>query len=623
MDKGKAYKIFLIYIVLVSGVAGVILLSIFKQEKTNKTITNTKIVRIIIDDNYPPYTFRGENGELRGILIDLWKLWQRKTGIKAQITGVDWNIALEAMKKGEYDVIDTAFMDKDRLTYLDFGKPYTKIEVSIFYHKNISGITDIRSLKGFIVAAKKGDYSVNFLRKNGINNILEFPNYESIIDAAKEGKVKVFVVDKPPAFYFLYKKNLEDQFKVSSPLYTGEFHRAVKKGNIEMLQLIENGFAKISPREFQAIERKWFGTTAISLYYSRFFKYFLYFLITVAFMVILLLLWNYSLQREAKKRTLEIFREKELFRTTILSIGDGVVTTDQAGRITALNRAAEEIVGWREEEVKGRPLTQFFKLISEDTGKEVEDPVTKVLTTGKITGLGNYTILLAKDGRKIPVGQIFGVVMVFHDVTQEKAWKEKILYLSSHDPLTGLYNRWFMEEQLKQMDRTQELPLAVIMADINGLKLVNDAFGHEEGDKLLKKVAEVLKESGRKDDLLARWGGDEFLFLLPRNSVQEVEEIIEKIRNRCLQVSDMKVQLSMAMGYAVKTQESEKIEEIIKEAEKWMYRRKLIEGKSYRSAIINTLLATLSAKSTETEEHAERLKNYCLTIGKEMKLSDC
>ncbi|MFZ5753557.1 MAG: PAS domain S-box protein, partial [Bacillota bacterium] len=302
----------------------------------------------------------------------------------------------------------------------------------------------------------------------------------------------------------------------------------------------------------------------------------------------------------------ELHREKELLRTTLLSIGDGVVTTDQAGRITALNRAAEEITGWSEEAAKGRPFAEVFKLISKNTGQEVEEPVAKVLRTGKTIGLANHTALINKEGRQIPIaasaapikdekGQTFGVVMVFRDVTQEKEKQEKILYLSYHDPLTGLYNRRFIEEEVKRLDMSRELPLAVIIGDVNGLKLANDVFGHEEGDKLLKKAAEIIKESCRKEDIIARWGGDEFLILLPRTTAKTAEEIMKRIKNRCLQVSGGKVQLSIAMGYAVRTKESEILRQTIKEAEEWMYRRKLMEGKSYRSAIINTLLATLSA----------------------------
>lgn len=328
----------------------------------------------------------------------------------------------------------------------------------------------------------------------------------------------------------------------------------------------------------------------------------------------------------------ELHEEKELLRTTLLSIGDGVVTTDAEGRITVLNPAAEEITGWSEEETRGRLFTEIFKLLSDDTGKEVENPIAKVLTTGKIIGLANHTALIAKDGRKIPIadsaapikdeaGQIFGVVMVFRDITEEKAWQEEILNLSYRDVLTGLYNRRFIEEQSKRLEAARELPVAVIMADINGLKLANDVFGHEEGDRLLKKAAEILTGSCRKEDIIARWGGDEFLIILPHIDAKIAEEVIDRIKNKCLQIKGGKTQLSIAMGYAVKTQSSESLGQVIKEAEEWMYRRKLMEGRSYRNTIINTLLSTLHAKSIETEEHAERLKNWCLAIGTAMKLS--
>ncbi|SHF65438.1 PAS domain S-box-containing protein/diguanylate cyclase (GGDEF) domain-containing protein [Desulforamulus putei DSM 12395] len=335
---------------------------------------------------------------------------------------------------------------------------------------------------------------------------------------------------------------------------------------------------------------------------------------------------------DREKYKVELYREKELLRTTLLSIGDGVVTTDQTGRITSMNKVSEEITGWDEEEAKGRLFSEVFKLVNEATGEEIEEPVAKALRTGKTIGLANHTALISKDGRKIPIaysaapikdekGQTFGVVMVFRDVTREKEQQEKILYLSHHDSLTGLFNRRFMEEQIKRLDMSRELSLTVIMGDVNGLKLVNNVFGHEDGDKLLKKAAETIKESCRKEDIIARWGGDEFLILMPRTSAKTAEEIIERIKNRCLKDSDGPVQLSIAMGYAVKTKASESLWQIVKEAEEWMYRHKLLESKSYHNGIINTLLATLFAKSMETEEHAERLKNYCLTIGREMGLS--
>ncbi len=328
----------------------------------------------------------------------------------------------------------------------------------------------------------------------------------------------------------------------------------------------------------------------------------------------------------------KLYLEKELLRTTLQSIGDGVVTTDEKGIITSMNKVAEEITGWKEEAVKGKDFKQIFLLISEETGERVEDPVGKVLQTGKIIGLANHTALVARDSRRVPIadsaapikdehGKTYGVVMVFRDITQEKNWQEKILYLSYHDNLTGLYNRRFMEKELERQELKGNLPLSVIMADVNGLKLANDVFGHAEGDKLLSKAAEAISRCFRKGDLVSRWGSDEFLVVLPETSAQTAEEITRRIKDTCMTYGTEHLQLSIALGCATRESPDETMADIIKEAEERMYRQKLSEGKSFRNSIISTLLTTLFAKSVETEEHAERIKEYCLEMGAKVKLT--
>lgn len=206
------------------------------------------------------------------------------------------------------------------------------------------------------------------------------------------------------------------------------------------------------------------------------------------------------------------------------------------------------------------------------------------------------------------------------DVSREREHREKIVYLSCHDILTGLYNRRFMEEKIRFFDE-QNIPAAVIMGDVNGLKLTNDVFGHDAGDKLLKEAAAVFKACCREEDLIARWGGDEFLILLPFAGLKEGEELIQKIRDACDKVRVDELKLSISLGCAAKIYDKDSIMGKIKEAEERMYRQKLIEGRSYRHGIIESLLATLFVKSMETREHTERIKDLCLLIGERMKLS--
>ncbi len=328
----------------------------------------------------------------------------------------------------------------------------------------------------------------------------------------------------------------------------------------------------------------------------------------------------------------ELFREKEFLRITLNSIGDGVITTDQFRRITSMNIVAEALTDWKEEEVKGKQFSKVLKIQNEDTGIEIEDPVSKVLHTNEIITPTNHIVLVHKNGKKVSIsktaapimderGQTFGVVVILRDVTKEKEQQEKILYLSYHDSLTGLYNRRFMEEELRRLDNSRQLPMAIVMGDVNGLKITNDVFGHETGDKLLQKVAETIKENCRIEDIVARWGGDEFLILLPNTSEEVAKEIVHRIKNNCSANSESNLKLSISLGYAIKTRVEESLQKILNEAEKWMYHKKLLDGKSYRNAIIKTLMSTLYEKSTETEEHAERLKTNCYAVGKELKLS--
>jgi diguanylate cyclase len=333
-----------------------------------------------------------------------------------------------------------------------------------------------------------------------------------------------------------------------------------------------------------------------------------------------------------KKLQQNLEEEKELIHVTFESIGDGIVTTDKNGNVKLLNMVAQQITGWSEEEARGKTFSDVFILTNEMTGKPVDNPVARVFRTGKIIGLANHTILITRDGKHIPIadsaapikdekGELYGVVMVFRDISEERKQQKNILYISYHDHLTGLYNRRFIEEEITRLDTPRQLPISIIMGDVNGLKIANDAFGHSVGDKLLIKTANIIKEVCRQEDIAARWGGDEFLIVLPQTNGNTAEEVVQRIRNKCLDSIVKSIKLNMSLGFAVKTRAEDNIQQTVKEAEEWMYRKKLLQGKSYRKNIINTMMATLHEKSQETNEHVERLKKYCVKLGKSLKLS--
>jgi len=277
----------------------------------------------------------GAEGGLQGILVDQWRLWEAKTGIKVELQGMDWGQALRRMRAGEFDVLDTAFETNERAEYLSFTRPYQKIEVTIFFDKSIAGITDAKSLRGFPVGVKTGDADIDLLRANGVTTLLEFPSYEEVLQAARDHKVAVFVVDLPPALYYLHKFSIQGEFRHSAPLTIGEFHRAVAKGNTALLQVVENGFARISPAEYKAIEDKWYG---VENFGQRSLRWILPVVTGCGGLMLVLFVWNRTLRHTVRRRTAELKASQELFQSIYHSVNDAIFIEDIAtGAVVDVN----------------------------------------------------------------------------------------------------------------------------------------------------------------------------------------------------------------------------------------------------------------------------------------------
>lgn len=309
---------------------------------------------VVGDNSYPPYSFVNDQGEPVGICVDLWHVFSSKTGITVKYIATEWSKALEMISAGKANVIDTIFYDKERAQWLAFSKPYAEIEVRVFFKENLQGITGLETLSGFVVGAKLGDRSAEIAKSLNPNISLRyFDSYEELIKAASEDTVKVFVMDLPPAQYYLAKFELYDSFK-SAPVELSKqfFYRAVRKDNESLVDIINSGFDKIGTGEVSEIYEKWMGTAIFKVNW----KYIFYTAAVFVGILLVIMLWNTLLRRKihqavrnSEKQREELLAAYDQLRATIFELESAYLERDKLlGRLKAVISLADELSESRE-----------------------------------------------------------------------------------------------------------------------------------------------------------------------------------------------------------------------------------------------------------------------------------
>ncbi|EJO5347615.1 diguanylate cyclase [Clostridium botulinum] len=329
-----------------------------------------------------------------------------------------------------------------------------------------------------------------------------------------------------------------------------------------------------------------------------------------------------------KQNELKIKMNEEKYKTLISEMQQGLVLFEGSDnekekvinyKLVDANASYEKLMGLKKEYILGKTFYDMFPNMKENLIKKIEN----VAITGQSIKYQRY---IQEKNKYYEVviyrPKKFQFAAILTDITERKQMENKLEYLSYNDQLTGLYNRRYFERQLTKLDVKENLPLTIVMADVNGLKLVNDSFGHVAGDELLKKVGQVIKKGCRDNDIIARLGGDEFVILLPKTGTCETEEIMKNIKKIALQEAVGVIDISVSLGYGTKKNQEEKIEEILKKAEDYMYKKKLFEGPSMRGKIIKAIISTLHEKNKREEEHSHRVSNLCYHMGKNLGLPE-
>ena len=383
-----------------------------------------KQIVVALDDNYPPYVFRDTDGELKGYLVDAWALWSKKTGISAEIKASDWGLAQRRFAAGEADVIDTVFNTPQRQKLMDFSPPYAELPVGIFVHHSIQGIDSLKTLKPFAIGVKAGDACIEKLNENSVLRLDAYPSYEALVNAAIVGDVRVFCLDEPPAHFLLNRAGVNKDFRHAFTLYSGQFHRAVKKGNLELLAAVNAGFKAISEAEYEALNEKWMGRALPGRGLGKLAIY----IVLVALVIgLLLLAWNLMLRRQVASRTRALDAQQQHLQAIVDGAGGYIYIKNCDYRYEFANQATCELFGRSLKEIVGFSDEDFF---DPETVKTLRAADRRVIEHGerlqhiesRVTRLGGEprSYMAIKVPMRDAEGNVLGLLGMSSDITEQQ-----------------------------------------------------------------------------------------------------------------------------------------------------------------------------------------------------------
>ena len=341
--------------------------------------------------------------------------------------------------------------------------------------------------------------------------------------------------------------------------------------------------------------------------------------------------WN---AKERIEREGELQTSRQNLQLILDSTAEGIFGIDREGKCTFCNASSLRLLGYeRQEQLLGKEILAIIN--PPKTGEAAIDLQATDIFSPMVTGNGislEDQVFSRPDGTSFDVllyaypqwknNQVVGSVITFTNTTERKQNIEKIQYLSSHDELTGVHNRSFFEQEKERMDKEENLPISLLVGDVNGLKLSNDIFGHIAGDSLLKTICSVMQKVCPQKGSISRTGGDEFVVLLPKTSNDEARQLMERMQAQLDEQFPPMGKDSISLGYATKTSTAENLENVFRNAENGMYMEKTLNHRAMQKKQLKQLELQLYANVPEEKLHAKRIAHHCSRMAGLLQLDE-
>ena len=337
--------------------------------------------RIVVasGDSFEPLIFLNAYGEPDGVFAGQWELWSAKTGVEVELRLMEWSQAIPALLAGEVDAVDGVSYTPERAEFLNLSSPYSDMQAYIFFHESIGGVRRLSDLAGFPVGVIKGSHHEDHLLKEAPEvKPVTFANYKEMVHAAIKGHLQTFVGEEPIISFLFAKEGRRVTFRrTEAPFFASDLRVAVRKGETELLSLIERGQAAITDEERQRIWDEWTGESLVSLIPWR---RLMLGACGVFVVVVLLVTWNAQLRRRIAKTTRTLRESEELSRASLNATTDMVYLVEPDGKILAVNDIAARNMGKAPDELIGTNSLEYF---SPDVAKYRKEQADKVVRSGK------------------------------------------------------------------------------------------------------------------------------------------------------------------------------------------------------------------------------------------------
>ncbi|MDX1294849.1 MAG: diguanylate cyclase, partial [Sulfurimonadaceae bacterium] len=547
------------------------------------------ILHTTSDPSWMPYEGTDKSGNFIGMFSDMTTLIAKRLGITVDyIAAKDWDDVIHMAQHKKVDFI-TAIPTEARKEYLTFTSPIIVKELALLTRKEHPIIASFSTLEKKKVALIAGyGYNDEVLRKFPDHDYIYVNSIQEGLNGLSSNQYDIFIANITSSLYYISKEMLTDLQVAGTLDISFEIAYGVREDWKVFHGILEKALFSITDKERQEILNRWVKVDVIQkMDYTLLYQFGGIFL----FIVLIILYWNRRLHREIERRQLA---EAQLQKShdeiqTLLDTAQNIIIVSNGKTLLNANQAFLDFFGYKvlDDFFEGHQcICDFFIQHDEyfHLGK-IEDPALWVST---IKELPQTEQIVTMQGDHSPFPSAFSVrvsdlndsdefVISFTDITGIKMESKRHEFQATHDALTGLYNRLYIDRYLThELQKCRELTIAVsvIILDIDFFKQVNDTYGHSAGDEVLKDLSSLLNASLRSNDKASRWGGEEFLIVLSGTTLQQAEQLAEKLRKKVV-THDFKEPQKISCSFGVASaKENDTIESLVNRADDALYQAK-------------------------------------------------